>query len=214
MVNQTRDEEEVAGATSKSGEPNERRRQVLKAPAADGGSEEYVVYFTRRMSGVIVKETKAAESSYKQPVLDDNWLQSKKQQSHKSRDEKYMVFFTRKKLGSEPDEAVSDLVDYEIVMNDEGGFAARRLDTGYVIAGYDHEQPDLSIEEAARIVEKQAEVYRVYVRGDFSTVMCRIINEYYDRLRQKYGIWSRQISVKRFPVGRIRPEKMPQDVSK
>jgi len=98
------------------------------------------------------------------------------------------------------------MANYEVVVNSDGDFAARRLDTGYIVAGYDHRQPLLEIDEAAQSVFAQADITRVYVHGDFSMVMCRIINEYYDGLRAKHTLMSYRFA--NFPMGRIRPDAL------
>lgn len=166
-------------------------------------NEEYVLYFTRRSSGV-VEETEGERASRQ-----ESHRNASQQQSPGSTNEEYMVCFTRRK-NSASTEAADISASYEIVITADGDFAARRLDSGYIIAGYDNSEPELSIEAAAQRILSRTDVYKVYVRGDFSTVMCRIINEYYDRLRAKYGIWSKEISVKRFPVGKIQPDHASQ----
>lgn len=128
------------------------------------------------------------------------------QHKQNSKNAEYMVYFTRRNIGTAADREPESRADYEIVMTADGDFAARRLDSGYVIAGFDHAEPELSIEDAAHNVYSQDDLYKIYVRGDFSTVMCRIINEYYYRLREKYNIWSKKAAAVRFPMGRIRPD--------
>ncbi len=178
-------------------------------------NEDCVTYFTRSLFGVEIVSRKDDRTAHQHMSLYGSKGQTDKQQSNKrqntgSDNEEYMVCFTRRKPRGAVEETPCDRADYTIVMTSDGDFAARCLDTGYVIAGYDHMYPELPIETAAQRIFDRQDVYRIYVRGDFSTVMCRIINEYYDRLRQKYGIWSKEVSVKRFPVGKIRPDQVLQ----
>jgi hypothetical protein len=109
--------------------------------------------------------------------------------------EQYTVFFPRTKR--------NENIAYEIVLDADGNFAARRLDTGYIIAGYDTSSPELSIEEAARKVYRSENgLRRIYVRGVFSDVMRRIIQEYYQCESAVAQIKNWEPA--RFPEGRIR----------
>lgn len=109
--------------------------------------------------------------------------------------EQYTVFFPRSKK--------NDAISYEIVVDVDGSFAARRLDSGYIIAGYYALSPDISIEEAARqVYSSKNDLRRIYVRGVFSDVMRRIIQEYYQC--ESAVVQIKNWEPARFPEGRMR----------
>lgn len=109
--------------------------------------------------------------------------------------EQYTVYFSRNRH--------TDVVSYEIMMASDGSFAARRLDTGYIIAGYDASLPGLTIDDAAKnVYQTRTNMRRVYVQGVFSDVMRRIIHEYYQCESALTFIENWEPA--RFPEGRIR----------
>lgn len=126
---------------------------------------------------------------------DNRSRDSKTGSGGKKGNEQYTVYFSRNRH--------TDVVSYEIVVASDGSFAARRLDTGYIIAGYDASLPGLTIEDAAKNVYKtRTDMRRVYVQGIFSDVMRRIIHEYYQCESALTFIENWEPA--RFPEGRIR----------
>lgn len=126
----------------------------------------------------------------------DNWSRDAKTGNGDKRcGEQYTVYFSRHRH--------TNIVSYEIMIASDGSFAARRLDTGYIIAGYDASLPGLTIEDSARNVYATREkMHRVYVQGIFSDVMRRIIQEYYQCESALVHIENWEPA--RFPEGRIR----------